>query len=410
MNKKIHIPEIRFQNYSDNWGGKTLKDLSDSIEYGLNASATYFDGVHKYVRITDIDDNSRKFISEKVTSPDVKFTPELENFKLQKNDLLFARTGASVGKTYLYEEKDGEMYYAGFLIRARIKEAVSADFIFQQTLTEKYKRFIDITSQRSGQPGVNGKEYGEWKLGIPSIQEQSAIGSLFRILDDLLTAYKDNLTNYQAFKASMLSKMFPKAGQKVPEIRLAECEGEWKNYELWELIENYEEIVSGRIGYPIATSSRTGLYLQDDYFGGGRTGIDDTLDFHRVPIGYVTYRHMSDDSIFKFNKNNFPMDVLVSKEYPVFINNNQSDLNFLLYHLNNSKLFLRFSTMQKLGGTRVRLYYKNLITYKLRTPSVDEQRAIGSFFSNLDTLISSYQDKISRLETLKKKLLQDMFI
>ena len=90
MNKKIHIPEIRFQNYSDNWGGKTLKDLSDSIEYGLNVSATYFDGVHKYVRITDIDDNSRKFISEKVTSPDVEFTPELENFKLQKNDLLFA--------------------------------------------------------------------------------------------------------------------------------------------------------------------------------------------------------------------------------------------------------------------------------------------------------------------------------
>ena len=140
MNKKTHIPEIRFQNYRENWREKTLKNLSNSIEYGLNSSATYFDGVHKYVRITDIDDNSRKFISEKVTSPDIEFTPELENFKLQKNDLLFARTGASVGKTYLYDEKDGEMYYAGFLIRARIKEDVSADFIFQQTLTEKYKQ------------------------------------------------------------------------------------------------------------------------------------------------------------------------------------------------------------------------------------------------------------------------------
>ena len=150
--------------------------------------------------------------------------------------------------------------------------------------------------------------------------------------------------------------------------------------------------------------------LQNDYFEGGRTGIDLTLDFHRVPMGYVTYRHMSDDSIFKFNKNNFETDVLVSKEYPVFISNDSSDIDFLLYHLNNSRLFLRFSTMQKLGGTRVRLYYKNLITYKLAVPTLKEQQAIGAYFSNLDNLINSYQDKISQLETLKKKLLQDMFI
>ena len=235
MNKKTHIPEIRFKNYRDKWEEKTLKDLSNSIEYGLNSSATYYDGVHKYIRITDIDDNSRKFISEKVTSPDIEFTPELENFKLQKNDLLFARTGASVGKTYLYEEKDGEMYYAGFLIRARIKEDVSADFIFQQTLTEKYKQFIAIASQRSGQPGVNGKEYGDWKLSTPSFQEQSAIGSLFRILDDLLSSYKDNLANYQSLKATMLSKMFPKAGQTVPDIRLDGFEGDWKEMTLGSL-------------------------------------------------------------------------------------------------------------------------------------------------------------------------------
>lgn len=66
--------------------------------------------------------------------------------------------------------------------------------------------------------------------------------------------------------------------------------------------------------------------------------------------------------------------------------------------------------MQKLGGTRVRLYYKNLITYKLAVPTVEEQQAIGTYFSNLDSLITAHQEKISQLETLKKKLLQDMFI
>lgn len=284
---------------------------------------------------------------------------------------------------------------------------------FLATLLRSPKIFNELTSLSSGgtAKGISQKSLSNLKISLPaSLDEQSAIGSLFRTLDDLLASYKDNLANYQSLKTTMLFKMFPKAGRTVPEIRLDGFEGEWEVVSLGTLIENYDEIISGVSGFPIATSSRKGLYLQNDYFEGGRTGIDLTLDFHRVPMGYVTYRHMSDDSIFKFNKNNFETDVLVSKEYPVFISKDCSDIDFLLYHLNNSRLFLRFSTMQKLGGTRVRLYYKNLITYKLAVPTVKEQQAIGSYFSNLDNLIKSYQDKISQLETLKKKLLQDMFI
>ena len=284
---------------------------------------------------------------------------------------------------------------------------------FLATLLRSPKIFNELTSLSSGgtAKGISQKSLSNLKISVPaSLDEQSAIGSLFRTLDDLLASYKNNLANYQSLKATMLSKMFPKDGEAVPEIRLDGFEGEWEVVNLGTLIESYDEIISGVSGFPIATSSRKGLYLQNDYFEGGRTGIDLTLDFHRVPMGYVTYRHMSDVSIFKFNKNNFETDVLVSKEYPVFISNDSSDIDFLLYHLNNSRLFLRFSTMQKLGGTRVRLYYKNLITYKLAVPTLKEQQAIGSYFSNLDNLINSHQEKISQLEILKKKLLQDMFI
>ena len=284
---------------------------------------------------------------------------------------------------------------------------------FLATLLRSPKIFNELTSLSSGgtAKGISQKSLSNLKISLPaSLDEQSAIGSLFRTLDDLLASYKNNLANYQSLKATMLSKMFPKDGEAVPEIRLDGFEGEWEVVNLGTLIESYDEIISGVSGFPIATSSRKGLYLQNDYFEGGRTGIDLTLDFHRVPMGYVTYRHMSDDSIFKFNKNNFETDVLVSKEYPVFISNDSSDIDFLLYHLNNSRLFLRFSTMQKLGGTRVRLYYKNLITYKLAVPTLKEQQAIGAYFSNLDNLINSHQEKITQLETLKKKLLQDMFI
>jgi len=146
-NQNRRIPKIRFVNFNDKWNYKTLDEISNAIEYGINAPAKNFDGIHKYLRITDIDDTSRLFLTAKLSSPDVDFSEEnYENYKLQKNDLLFARTGASVGKTYLYRESDGEVYYAGFLIRARLHDSYDGNFVFQQTLTDKYKQFIDITS------------------------------------------------------------------------------------------------------------------------------------------------------------------------------------------------------------------------------------------------------------------------
>ncbi len=324
----------------------------------------------------------------------------------ETNDILYGKLRPYL-KNWLHPNFNGIALGDFWVLQAR---NCDSKFLFSLIQSPKFQRVANDTSGTK-MPRSDWKTVSQTEFSIPaSNDEQSAIGSLFRTLDDLLASYKDNLANYQSLKATMLSKMFPKAGQTVPKIRLDGFEGEWEVVNLGTLIENYDEIISGVSGFPIATSSRKGLYLQNDYFEGGRTGIDLTLDFHRVPMGYVTYRHMSDDSIFKFNKNNFETDVLVSKEYPVFISNGRSDIDFLLYHLNNSRLFLRFSTMQKLGGTRVRLYYKNLITYKLAVPTVKEQQAIGAYFSNLDNLINSYQEKISQLETLKKKLLQDMFI
>ena len=79
---------------------------------------------------------------------------------------------------------------------------------------------------------ITKESLSDFKVSIPDYMEQKAIGSLFRNLDDLLASYKDNLGNYQSLKETMLSKMFPKAGQTVPEIRLDGFEGEWKLYDL----------------------------------------------------------------------------------------------------------------------------------------------------------------------------------
>lgn len=197
--------------------------------------------------------------------------------------------------------------------------------------------------------------------------------------------------------------------KKEPDIRFEGFVDDWEQRQLGELVEELNEIVSGLTGFPIATSSRNGLFLQKEYFSGDRTGIDKNTDFHKVPVGYITYRHMSDDSIFKFNQNVFKTPVLVSKEYPVFKSNSNTNQDFLLFHLNNSPQFLKFSTMQKLGGTRVRLYFKNLKTYKLLIPTFEEQKQIGSFFSCLNDTIALHQQKLELLKKTKKGYLQKMF-
>ena len=401
--KKEKTPNIRFKKFEHNWFKECLNKVSNSIEYGLNASAKDFDGIHKYLRITDIDESSRLFLTDKLSSPDVNFTIEdYENYKLQKNDLLFARTGASVGKTYLYRESDGEVYYAGFLIRARLRNSYDGNFIFQQTLTEKYKQFIEIISQRSGQPGVNGKEYGEWNVGMTTYHEQSAIGSLFRTLDDLLASYKDNLANYQSLKATMLSKMFPKAGQTVPEIRLDGFEGEWEEKEFSKLVK--------RVTQSSDSDSLPKVEFEDIISGQGRLNKDISSKFdnrkgiHFKP-GYTLYGklrpYLNNWLLPKF-------EGVALGDFWVF-DPNGNDSNFV-YYLIQSNRYQKVAN--DTSGTKMpRSDWKSVSSTIFAIPqTIAEQQDIGAYFSNLDNLINTYQEKISQLETLKKKLLQDMFI
>lgn len=201
------VPEIRLDGFEGEWEKVKLKDVTESIEYGLNVSAKEFDGENKYIRITDIDDVSRKFKEDSITSPDINVS-ECDNYLLCEKDILFARTGASVGKTYLYDIKDGKVYFAGFLIRARIKEKFDSKFIFQNTLTDRFTQYVKVTSQRSGQPGVNGKEYGEYELYLPKCEEQQAIGAYFSNLDNLIKSHQDKISQLETLKKKLLQDMF----------------------------------------------------------------------------------------------------------------------------------------------------------------------------------------------------------
>lgn len=207
--QKIFSQEVRFKDSKGNdyctWKNCSLSDISEPLSYGLNAAASEFDGLHKYLRITDIDERTYQYLSSDPVSPSV--FPE-EKYRLKEGDIVFARTGNSVGKTYLYDKNDGDLYYAGFLIKAHIRAGICPYFVFLQTQTPKYKNWVRIMSQRSGQPGINAEEYGKYQFLLPCLEEQEKITSLFRTLDKKIFSSIEEIKVLKQLKKGFMQQMF----------------------------------------------------------------------------------------------------------------------------------------------------------------------------------------------------------
>ena len=221
-------PQIQFFSSSEGWNISSYNEIGENFKYGLSVPAIPFDGENKYLRITDIDDDTRIFDKTNLSSPGIDLSLANE-YILTEGDITFARTGASVGKSYLYDAKDGKIYFAGFLIKIGIKKNVCASFIFQNSLTNNFKRYINLVSQRSGQPGINIKELQAYKLYIPkTLEEQQKIASYFQSLDSLIQVTSKKLASLKQIKTASLQSMFPQEGETVPKVRFKGFEGEWE--------------------------------------------------------------------------------------------------------------------------------------------------------------------------------------
>ena len=205
--QKLFTRQLRFKSDDGTdfpaWEEKKLREISSSPKYGLNASGIDYDGEHKYLRITDIDEVTHTFSPEEITTPS-EFSDE---YLLEENDIVFARTGASTGKTYLYNPNDGDLYFAGFLIKFHIKDA-NARFVFYQTCTHEYEKWVHIMSTRSGQPGINSEEYSTLKIKLPCIEEQQKIADCLSSMDSLIQNQQKVVTTWQQRKKALLQQMF----------------------------------------------------------------------------------------------------------------------------------------------------------------------------------------------------------
>ncbi|MBK4349555.1 restriction endonuclease subunit S [Bifidobacterium longum] len=415
MTEQAKVPAIRFAGFTDPWEQRKLGDVASSFDYGLNAAATEYDGQNKYLRITDIDDETHEFSKSDLTTPLADLAMSAD-YLLKEGDLLFARTGASVGKTYLYRQFDGMVYFAGFLIRARIGEGADPEFAYQATLTDAYKKYVAITSQRSGQPGVNAQEYADYQLMLPSKTEQQQIGMTLRSLDDLITLHQRKYDKLVILKKSMLEKMFPKDGESVPEIRFAGFTDPWEQRKLGDVASSFD------YGLNAAATEYDG---QNKYLR--ITDIDDeTHEFSKsdltTPLADLA---MSADYLLKEG------DLLFARTGA------SVGKTYLYRQFDGMVYFAGFLIRARIGeGADPEFAYQATLTdaykkyvaitsqrsgqpgvnaqeyadYQLMLPSKTEQQQIGMTLRSLDDLITLHQRKLELLQNIKKSLLDKMFV
>ena len=401
-----NVPEIRFKGFTDAWEQRRLGEVAETLDYGLNAAATDFDGVNKYIRITDIDDESRTFKEDNVTSPDCDIAA-CENYKLQDGDILFARTGASVGKTYRYLVGDGLVYFAGFLIRARLINDFDTDFVYQNTLTKKYGNFIKIMSQRSGQPGVNAQEYADFSLGIPCSKEQQRLGNFFRALDNTIAIHKRKLDCLRKLKKAYLQVLFPQVGEVVPRLRFAGFTEPWEIKGANEIFCTISD--KGYSHLPVLSASQEhGMILRNEIGIDIKFDSTNTATYKRVLPGQFVIHLRSFQGGLAYSK----IEGITSPAYTIldFIDEDKQVPGFWVDVLRSDNFIKTLESVTYGIRDGRSISFNDFSILKMPYPSYYEQKTIGRFFQSFDNNIDDLQSKVNALSKLKSAYLQKMFV
>nr|WP_326848445.1 restriction endonuclease subunit S [Limosilactobacillus reuteri] len=384
------------------WEQRKLGETLTGFEYGLNTPATDYDGINKYLRITDIDDVSHKFDISHLTSPKLKD----DNYLLANGDILFARTGASVGKSYRYSNIDGKVYYAGFLIKAHIKDHFSTNFIFDTTLLPRYHYFVQVTSMRSGQPGINAKEYQKYIIYTPSENEQNKISDLILTIQKLIDLQQRKLEQLKQLKKALLQQLFVEKNSKHPILRFKNFNGDWEERKLSD-IANYrngkahEQYIDMNGIYTVVNSKFISTNGKVKKFSNEPIELlkkgEIAFVLSDVPNGKALAKAYLIDSDNKYSLNQRIAGISPS-----------SDINsyFLYVLMNRNRYFLKFDD----GVGQTNLSKKDIEEFKENYPLFDEQQKIANLFSQIQALISLQQNKHTQLIALKKYLLQKLFI
>jgi type I restriction enzyme S subunit len=422
--KPALVPKLRFPEFRGDgeWGDFPLGTLlTSSPDYGVNAAAVPFsEHLPKYLRITDISEDGR-YLSEKQVSVD--FDASDGNY-LDEGDIVLARTGASVGKSYQYRKEDGRLVFAGFLIRVKPqpKKLVST-YLANFLTTGQFWKWVAVTSARSGQPGINSTECCSLTIPLPpTLPEQQKIAECLSSVDEVIAAQARNVDALKTHKKGLMQQLFPREGETQPRLRFPEFQkdGEWVAKPLGELV----ELQSG-FAFSSSNFGREGrkLVTPKNFTKHGHGNFDESVSKYTtedVPDRFVC----KPGDLLVLLTDLTPTCELLGKPLLLEKKDGTVLLNQRVVRVEPSAseletLFLKYVFLSEpysqriiktaTGSTVKHSSNKVLQEMPLYHPTHPEQHSIASCLSSLDALITAEMRKLEALKRHKRGLMQQLF-
>ena len=384
-------PEIRFPGFTEAWEQRKLADLAEYYD-GTHQTPKYTKSGVPFVSVENINNIKRtdKYISEEDFENQFKIKP-------QKDDILMTRiTAGVIGDTTIVPDNNPLAFYVSLaLIRPK---KIMASYIEKyigsnQFKEELHKRIIHTAFPKK----INLGEIGQCIVSCPcNDSEQEKIGSFFKQLDKTITLHQRKLDLLKETKKGFLQKMFPENGAKVPEIRFPGFTGDWEQRKLGELT----KIKTG--SSDLQDADAKGIYpffVRSEIIERSNRYI-----FDGEAILITGERRLGE--IYQYINGKFDIH---QREYKISdFQYSDTDGKYILYYM--QKYFKKHAMKYTVKATVDSLRLPMLTEFDIKIPSLDEQRAISSFFSNLDQAITLHQRKLDLLKETKKGFLQKMFV
>ncbi|WP_282568734.1 restriction endonuclease subunit S [Enterococcus faecalis] len=389
------------------WEQRKLNEVSDIYD-GTHQTPKYQDDGVMFLSVENIKTlTSNKFISREAFEDEFKIRP-------QRGDVLMTRIG-DIGTANVVETDEDLAYYVSLaLFKSEelnpyfLQASIYAPFVQDQI----WKRTLHIAFPKK----INKNEIGQVPINVPTLAEQTKIGSFFKQLDNTITLHQRKLEQLKELKKTYLQVMFPRKDERVPKLRFADFEGEWAQRKLGEIsthrsgtaIERYFT-EDGKYKVISIGSYGTDSKYVDQGIRAISNEITNARVVHKGELTMVLNDKTSDGAIIG-------RSLLIESEEEYVINQRTEiispkddfNVNFAYTTLNNT--FRQKVKKIVQGGTQIYVNYPAVKNLMLDFPSYKEQTKIGTFFKQFDDTITLHQNKLDQLKTLKKTYLQNMFI
>ena len=393
-------PKIRFKGFEDAWKNDIIKNISDTFSGGTPSVSNklYYGGDIPFIRSGEINS-----IRTELSLTQLGLI-ESSAKMVRKGTLLYAMYGATSGEVGV-SLVDGAINQAILAIIPH--NGINTHYLLY--LLQKEKSNIVDTYLQGGQGNLSGKIIKDLEIHLPVYSEQLTIASFFQSIDAQITSSKSRLASLKQIKVASLQSMFPQEGETVPKVRFKGFEGEWTNKSFGKLYKR------SSIKNDLSFDSSKIISVANMYFNGGENIVDEAylLTYNVMKLGDIAFEGHSNKSFAhgRFVENCIG-DGIVSHIFVVFSPISEKyDIDFWKYYINNESIMgAKLARCTKSSTMMKDLVVNDFLKESILVPSIDEQKAIASFFRSLDRKISLETARLEKLKQIKAACLDKMFV